>query len=682
MGDVRLDEARRFAAAGRLQEAAATLKNLLAADPENREARSLLMEIQDRMLLELQVREKMKKVRALADGGQKEEAIRLAREILKISPENPEVHRFLKEAEGGAPPAAPSPFETVVADAADLLPDFAPPSPSSPAAAPPAPALEELPELRLDALDLGSPPPAVESTVLSGDAASRRLAPAEAQKVAQYLAEGKAHFEAGRYQDAIDAWTRIFIVDEENQEAQALIDQARERMGAHQEEIEHLLTEGIGAFNSGEYERARSLLERILAVFPSHREAQYYLDRLEEMKNAPPPAPPPAADTFELEDNLFTPTGPEMRTGAAVSPPPAPAGTPPAAPSPFGPAAEPSEFQLETGGAEDFPLPAAPAPPPAAAAPPPAPPAGPSGEPAPFAWDDALPASFKEAAAPAPPAPAPAERPAPERPAPAAERPAPAPARTAKAPSLRLVVGVFAALIVLGTGIFFGARWLMGGGEPEPAATRPLSKPPKPPKLPEPPPAAVQPAEPSPSTMALPDLLRKAREASAARDYAKAITFYQEALSRDAVNPDALQGLAEARQALARQQEENLRNEKFLKDYLYSVKSFKDQDYAEALRVAWRLIYPDDTLARQLGKREAVREIIRNGYYNWAVLDLRQENLLGADKNLQDLLDFDRSDAEAARLRQFVKKYSGRPLDENYHDAVRNLAYRTLTESP
>ncbi|MGC8763796.1 MAG: tetratricopeptide repeat protein, partial [Acidobacteriota bacterium] len=448
MGDVRLDEARRFAAAGRLQEAAATLKNLLGADPENQEARSLLMELQDRMLLELQVREKLKKARALAEGGQKEEALRLAREILKISPESPEVHRFLQEAEAGAPPAPPSPFDTVVSDAADLLPEFAP-SPSPTPVPPPAPALEELPELRLDALDLPSPPTVTEGTVLSGASSGSRLAPAEAQKVAQYLAEGKAHFEAGRYQDAIDAWTRIFIVDEENGEAQALIDQARERMGAHQEEIEHLLTEGIGAFNSGEYERAQTLLERILSVFPTHREAQYYLDRLEEMKKAPPPPPPPA-DTFELEDNLFTPTGPEMRTGAAA-PPPAAA---PAPPSPFASAGEPSEFQLETGGAEDIPFPAAPAAPPS----PPAPPV-PSGEPAPFAWDEPLPASFREAAAPAPPAPPPSERPAaaPERPAPAPERAASAPARAGKPPSLKLVVGVFAALVVLGTGIFFGA---------------------------------------------------------------------------------------------------------------------------------------------------------------------------------------------------------------------------------
>ncbi len=673
MGDVRLDEARRFAAAGRFKEAAAALKNLLGADPENQEARSLLTEIQDRMLLELQVQEKMKKVRALAGGGQREEAVRLAREILKISPDSPEVHSFLQEAEGGAPPA-PSPFETVVADAADLLPEFAPPPPPP---APPQPVLEELPALHLEELDLSSPPSAVEGTVLSADASSPRLAPAEAQKVAQYLAEGKAHFEAGRYQDAIDAWTRIFIVDEENQEAQALIDQARDRMGANQAEIEHLLTEGIGAFNSGEYERARGLLERILALFPSHREAQYYLDRLEEMKNAPPAAPAPAADTFELEDNLLTPTGPEMRTGAAT-PAPSPPSRPPAAPSaaPFGTTGEPSEFQLETGSAEDFPLAAPPAPAPPVPSPASSGAAFPA-EPAPFSWDDAIPASFKEAAAPAPVPTAPVERPAPERPT-----AAPVPARTGKAPSLKLLVVVFTALVVLGTGIFFGARWLMGGGEPEPAVTRPLPKPPKPPKLPEPPQAAVQPAEPSPSTMALPDLLRKGREAFGAKEYARAIIFYQEALSRDAVNPEALQGLAEARQALARQQEENLRNEKFLKDYLYSVKSFKEQDYAEALRVAWRLIYPDDTLARQLGKREAVREIIRNGYYNWAVLDLRQDNLLGADKNLQDLLDFDRSDAEAAKLRQFVKKYSGRPLDENYRDAVRNLTYRTLTESP
>ncbi|MEW5764640.1 MAG: tetratricopeptide repeat protein [Acidobacteriota bacterium] len=664
MSDVRLDEARRFAAAGRLKEAASSLKALLQADPENQEARAYLAEIQDRLLLELQVRDKLGKARSLADQGQRGEALKLVQDILKIMPESQEAARFKIELEGPPEDFASSPFSTVVADAADLLPDFAP-------SRPPEPSVEELPVLRLEALDLPSLESPAERTTLS--AGARALAPAEAVKVQEYLQEGQRHYDAGRYQDAIDVWTRVFIVDEDNREAQERIDRAKGMVNAHQGEIEHYLTEGIAAFNSGEFPRAKVMLEKILAVFPTHREAQYYLARMEQSPAPePPPAPPPGVpgqgevDTFELEDNLLTPTGPEMRSAEPPKPAPAPWAAPPA------PAAE---FQLETGSAEDFPFPA-PSPP---AAPAPSPP--PEETPSTFAWDEEVPATFRQVA------PAPPVAPAPASPTPAADRPAPMEKepKGRRTPGLTLILAVLLGLVAIGAGIFFGARYFLGESEPQPVATTPrLPKPPRPPQVPDQPPGqtAPVPQEPSPAAMTVEELLRRARAASEARDYAKSIGFYQEILSRDAMHPEALSGLGEARAALARLQEENLRNEKFLKEYLYSVKSFKEQDYAESLRVAWRLIYPDDTLARQMGKRDAVREIIRDGYYNWAVLDLRQENLIGADKNLRDLLDFDRSDAEAARLHQFVRRYSTIPPDENYRDAVRNLTYRNLEESP
>ena len=33
-----------------------------------------------------------------------------------------------------------------------------------------------------------------------------------------------------------------------------------------------------------------------------------------------------------------------------------------------------------------------------------------------------------------------------------------------------------------------------------------------------------------------------------------------------------------------------------------------------------------DQIRRQLGKRDAIARLIRNGYYNWAVQDLRSGN--------------------------------------------------------
>jgi hypothetical protein len=81
----------------------------------------------------------------------------------------------------------------------------------------------------------------------------------------------------------------VFILDENSKEADALIDKAKTAMNANQGEIEHNLTEAIAAFNAGEYDRSRPLLERVLQSFPGHREAQYYLGRINDRPVAAPP---------------------------------------------------------------------------------------------------------------------------------------------------------------------------------------------------------------------------------------------------------------------------------------------------------------------------------------------------------------------------------------------------------
>ena len=269
-------------------------------------------------------------------------------------------------------------------------------------------------------------------------------------------------------------------------------------------------------------------------------------------------------------------------------------------------------------------------------------------------------------------------------PSPSAEKPSKEEKRGGKAPSLGLVLGIVGGILVLALGIFFGTRLLMGGPEPEPSATTPTLPRPTRPRIPPPAPTEpVAPAEPTPDSMSVDELMARAKEATAHQDYQEAIRLYQAALSRGgSVNSEAEDGLRSARAALAKQQAENERNERFLKDYQYSLKAFQEGDYPENLRVAWRLIYPDDTLARQLGKRDEVADLIRNGYYNWAVQDLKKDNVRGAQQHLSDLMDFDRKDPEARKLQDFTNRYLTRNLDDNYRDVVRNLTPRGIAETP
>ncbi|OYW02036.1 MAG: hypothetical protein B7X11_03820 [Acidobacteria bacterium 37-65-4] len=250
-----------------------------------------------------------------------------------------------------------------------------------------------------------------------------------------------------------------------------------------------------------------------------------------------------------------------------------------------------------------------------------------------------------------------------------------------------LMIGAAGAgLLLVGVGILVATKFFMGGEGPPPAKVAPSGIPkPVPPKVTPPP--STTPVNPSaelaPQDMSPEALLKAARESDSARDYAKAVALYQELVSRGGgLNSDAAAGLSTARAALQKQQAENERNEKFIKDYQYALRAYKEGDFAECLRVSWRLIYPDDTLARQLGKRDGVTKLIRDVYYNWAVMDLKSENVRGADKNLRDLLDFENGDPEARRLLQFTKPYLNGGLDQNYRDVVRGLTYRPFTETP
>ncbi|MGC8724627.1 MAG: hypothetical protein ACP5VF_12265 [Acidobacteriota bacterium] len=717
MSDPRIETAKKLADAGKFQEAAALLKSVVQANPQDQAARQVLIDLQDQMMLDMQVREKVKRAQALYEQGQFEGASRLVQEILKVSPNNAGARSLAAAMKAG--PIGPAPVAPASAPPAGISQIPSPkPSPLPPqpgvAQAPPAvpfpeslspyetvsleaqPIFEtpaektgggqELPALGADSLELLDASPLAERTTTG---AAPRLSPAEQAKVQEYIAEGQKEFDQGNYQDAIDAWTRIFIMDEENQEAQRLIDEAKAKLQSHEQESDFLLTEAIASFNAGEFDRSRELLTRILHDFPGHREAQYYLDRLPKLaapaaapvappQAVPPPQPKPAPPTFqsapaefELEDDLNIPTGPEMRVQPETPKPQPTSGgfqlddsspdefsfagfqldTPPAAPAAQAPAAQ---------------VPSAPAPPP---------------PPEPFQFDGGFPPVPGPAAAAAPPAAAPS---APPPAAPAAAKRAFKGA--SRRPSAALLAGIAVVLVLAGLGIFLGTRYFLSGSDSNPPAEIQHLPKPQPPRLPKPEAPAQGSSEPSASpenqpTPTLPGLLKGAADAMAAKDYGKAAALYQQALGMDSSNAEAQAGLSSARDAFQRQQVEDAKNQQFLKEYQASIQSLQEGDFAECLRIAWRLIYPDDTLARQLGKRDAVAQLIRDGYYNWAVFNLKASNVRGARQNLKDLLDFDKNDAEARKLLDFVNRYQNSPPDDRYRDTVSGLTYRTFSEA-
>ncbi|MDY7091850.1 MAG: tetratricopeptide repeat protein [Acidobacteriota bacterium] len=162
-------------------------------------------------------------------------------------------------------------------------------------------------------------------------------------RISGLLDEGQTAFEAGDYQSAIDVWSRIFLIDIDNEEASRRIEKARNLKAETERQIEEILHEGLAAYEAGDLERARGPFQKVLELNPNHAVAQEYLERVEagegpavavpEAFDAPPPIPDMpatpdtggAAEDSVLSQEIMVPPDPDAVEPPPPPPPPAPA---------------------------------------------------------------------------------------------------------------------------------------------------------------------------------------------------------------------------------------------------------------------------------------------------------------------------------------------------------------------
>src|SRR3954469_23492428 len=115
-------------------------------------------------------------------------------------------------------------------------------------------------------------------------------------KIEQLLLIGLDHYFAARYELAINVWTRALFIDRSHPRARAYIDRARSALAERQRESEELLQNGVAAFERGEGDEARRLLQAAIDGGAPSEEALAVLERLNRLETAVAPAPIRRAD--------------------------------------------------------------------------------------------------------------------------------------------------------------------------------------------------------------------------------------------------------------------------------------------------------------------------------------------------------------------------------------------------
>jgi len=111
--------------------------------------------------------------------------------------------------------------------------------------------------------------------------------PSPEQEIASLLARGDDAALAGNRQQAIEIWSRIFLLDINNSEAVGRIERARQEMADGNRRIAESLKHGRETFEAGDLTAAREAFLEVLALDEHDQTARSYLDRIENQLARP-----------------------------------------------------------------------------------------------------------------------------------------------------------------------------------------------------------------------------------------------------------------------------------------------------------------------------------------------------------------------------------------------------------
>ncbi len=141
-------------------------------------------------------------------------------------------------------------------------------------------------------------------------------APAD-PRISQFLRQGDDAAARGHLQEAIDLWSRVFLIDLSNDEASRRIDAAREKQSDAARQLDVLLTEGVQRYEAGDLPSARNAFLQVLTLSESDATARNYLNQIDAVLVVPPTGEAPSSaaslpDAPYMGDELESPVRPSF----------------------------------------------------------------------------------------------------------------------------------------------------------------------------------------------------------------------------------------------------------------------------------------------------------------------------------------------------------------------------------
>ncbi len=136
----------------------------------------------------------------------------------------------------------------------------------------------------LGSLSLDSPPDTAfspSSAYSPAPAMEEPEPPSQQQEIASLLERGDEAARGGNRQQAIEIWSRIFLIDINNTEAVGRIEKTRQEMAEGNRRVAEALKRGRESFEAGDFTGAREAFLQVLAVDENDSTARSYLDRIE-----------------------------------------------------------------------------------------------------------------------------------------------------------------------------------------------------------------------------------------------------------------------------------------------------------------------------------------------------------------------------------------------------------------